>query len=261
MSTAQDDRPYRAASKLRTERSPKRIRAELGGRVALDTTRALLVWEQPHYPTYFVPADDVLAELHDTGDTVPAPDGTPGRAHDLRLGDAVAMGAALTFPEAHDPALLAQVRVAWAAMDAWFEEDEEVFVHPRDPYTRIDALRSSRHVVIALDGVELAETRHPVVLYETGLIPRYYLPPTDVRRELFVPTDTVTHCPYKGSASYLSLVSDELDEPDLAWSYAFPTRESLPIAGLVAFHDERVDVTVEGVRQPRPASHRLPVDV
>jgi uncharacterized protein (DUF427 family) len=254
------DAPFRAGSTVRTERSLKRVRAHLGGRVAFDTVRALLVWEKPQYPTYYIPVHDVLAELPETGGSADAPDGTVGRVHDVRLGDVVATGAATTFPEAHDPALLAHVRIAWKAMEAWFEEDEEVFVHPRSPYVRIDALRSSRHVVIELDGVVLAETRHPVVLHETGLIPRYYLPPTDVRRDLLVPADTATACPYKGTASYWSLEAGELHAPDLAWTYRFPTREALPIAGLVAFYDERVDVTIDDVRQPRPSSPLRPTD-
>jgi uncharacterized protein (DUF427 family) len=256
--TGRDDRPFRAGSELRTERSPKRLRAYLGGRVAVDTVAPLLVWEKPYYPTYYVPVADLLAELVETGSTAWSPDGTDGRAHDVRLGDAVVPGAATTFPEAHEPALLAHVKIAWDAMDAWFEEDEEIFVHPRSPYTRIDALRSSRHVVVEVEGVVLADSHSPVVLHETGLIPRYYLPPTDVRRELFVSSETVTYCPYKGSANYLSLHTGELHVPDLAWSYPFPARESAPIAGLVAFFDERVDITLDGVRQLRPSSPRLP---
>jgi uncharacterized protein (DUF427 family) len=252
------DRPFRAGEALRTERSLKRVRAELDGRVVLDTTRPLLVWEKASYPTYYVPVDDVRAELVATGATARSPDGTDGRVHDLRLGDVVARGAGMTFPDAHEPALLAHARISWDAMDAWFEEDEEVFVHPRSPYTRIDALRSSRHVEVSLAGVVLAESHRPVALHETGLIPRYYLPPTDVRRELFTPSGTVTRCPYKGVASYQSLDAEGLREADLAWSYAFPTRESLPIAGLIAFYDERVDVTLDGVRQPRPSSASLP---
>jgi uncharacterized protein (DUF427 family) len=218
----------------------------------------LLVGEKPSYPTYYVPVADLLAELVETGETASSPDGTDGRAHDVRLGDAVVPGAATTFPDAREPALLAHVKIAWDAMDAWFEEDEEIFVHPRSPYTRIDALRSSRHVVVELEGVVLADSRSPVVLYETGLIPRYYLPPTDVRRELFVSSETVTYCPYKGTANYLSLRSGELQVPDLAWSYPFPVRESTPIAGLVAFPDERVDVTIDGMRQSSPSSPLMP---
>jgi uncharacterized protein (DUF427 family) len=254
------DRTYRAGSRLRTQRSMKRVRAYLGGRPVLDTVRPLLVWEKPYYPTYYIPVGDLLAELVETGDTAEAPDGTPGTTHHLQIGDTAAPSAATTFLDAHDPALLGHVRIRWDAMDAWFEEDEEVFVHPRSPYTRIDALRSSRHVLVEVEGVVVAESSSPVVLHETGLIPRYYLPPTDLRRALFVPSQTVTHCPYKGSATYLSMRAGTLSMDDLAWSYPFPTRESAPIAGLVAFFDERVDLILDGERQPRPDTPLLPIE-
>jgi uncharacterized protein (DUF427 family) len=252
------DRPFRTGSRLRSEPSRKRVRAYLGGHPVFDTVRPLLVWEKPYYPTYYVPVGDLLADLVDTGDTGEAPDGTAAAIHHVQIGDTAAPSAATTFPDAHDPALLGQVRIRFDAMDAWFEEDEQVFVHPRSPYTRIDALRSSRHVTVEVEGVVVADSASPVVLYETGLIPRYYLPPTDLCRELFEPSETVTECPYKGSATYLSLRAGTLRIDDLAWSYPFPTRESVPIAGLVAFPDERVDLILDGVRQPRPDSPVLP---
>lgn len=252
------DRLYRAGSTIRAERSMKRLRAFLDGQVVLDTVRPLLVWEQPHYPSYYVPVADLHAKLVASGETGSSPDGTAARIHHVQIGDSAASGAARTFPDAHDPALLGHVQISWDAMDAWFEEDEEVFVHPRSPYTRIDALRSSRHVIVEVEKVVVAESRNPVVLYETGLIPRYYLPPTDLRRELFVPSSTVTQCPYKGAANYLSLRAGEANVDDIAWTYPFPTRESAPIAGLVAFPDERVELILDGVRQPRPSSPLLP---
>ncbi len=137
-------------------------------------------------------------------------------------------------------------------MDAWFEEDEEVFIHPRDPQTRIAILPSSRHVVVTVDGTVVADSTRPTFLHETGLPMRTYLPKTDVRMDLLTPTETTTGCPYKGFAEYWTLrLSDE--HPDIAWSYRTPLRESLSIAGLVAFYDQRVEVTIDGVAQPRPA--------
>jgi uncharacterized protein (DUF427 family) len=142
-------------------------------------------------------------------------------------------------------ALRDHIRFDWGAMDAWFEEDEEVFTHARDPYRRIDALRSSRHVRVELDGVVLADSRRPTVLFETGLRPRYYLPKVDVRTDLLEPTDTVTSCPYKGQARYWSARVGERVERDVAWSYPTPLPESAPVAGLVCFYDERLDVLVD----------------
>jgi uncharacterized protein (DUF427 family) len=152
--------------------------------------------------------------------------------------------------------LAGTVRFEWDAFDAWYEEDEEVFVHPRNPYTRVDALRSTRCVRIELDGTVLAESASPVMVFETGLPTRYYLNRTDVNFEHLVPTDTVTACPYKGKTSgYWSVRVGEATYPDLAWAYDFPTRQLLPIAGLIAFYNEKVDVFVEGELLPRPTTH------
>ena len=143
-------------------------------------------------------------------------------------------------------------------MDHWFEEDEEVFVHPRNPYTRVDALRSTRRVRVELGGVVLAESSSPVMVFETGLPTRYYLNRTEVHFDHLTATATVTRCPYKGTTTgYWSVVVDGLVHDDLAWSYDFPTRQLLPIAGLVAFYNERVDVSVDGVHQERPRTHFL----
>jgi uncharacterized protein (DUF427 family) len=137
-------------------------------------------------------------------------------------------------------------------MDAWFEEDEEVFTHPRDPYTRVDVLASSRHVRIEVGGVTVAESVKPTLLFETGLPARYYVPKPDVRMDLLVHSDTVSECPYKGQAEYWSVRAGAELHPDLAWSYRAPFEESAKIAGLIAFYDEKVDVYVDGVRQERP---------
>jgi uncharacterized protein (DUF427 family) len=148
------------------------------------------------------------------------------------------------------------VRFAWEALDQWFEEDEEIFVHPRNPYSRVDALRSTRAVRIERDGVVLATSAAPVMVFETGLPTRYYIDQRDVRFEHLVPSDTRTECPYKGRVSgYWSARIGERIHRDLAWMYSFPTRQLLPIAGLVAFLNERVDIFIDGAAQPRPKTH------
>jgi uncharacterized protein (DUF427 family) len=139
-------------------------------------------------------------------------------------------------------------------MDAWFEEDEEVFVHPRSPYTRVDILPSSRHVRVERDGVVLAESTHAHLLLETGLPPRWYLPKVDVRMELLHANDHTSECPYKGEARYWSAHVDGRVVPDIAWSYPTPLPESERVAGLVCFYNERVDLIVDGVRQERPTT-------
>jgi uncharacterized protein (DUF427 family) len=153
------------------------------------------------------------------------------------------------FPELRDA-----VRLEWDAMDAWFEEDEEVFTHPRDPYTRVDILPSSRHVRVEVDGVTVAQSTSPRLLFETGLPVRYYLPKPHVRMDLLTHTGLETHCPYKGRAEYWSVRAGGRLHENLAWSYPAPLPESQKIAGLVCFYDERVDVHVDGVRQERPVT-------
>jgi uncharacterized protein (DUF427 family) len=137
-------------------------------------------------------------------------------------------------------------------MDAWFEEDDEVFVHPRDPYHRVDVLNSSRHVKVTLGGELVAETRRPRLLFETSLPVRYYIPMLDVKMELLDPSDTISRCPYKGVAAYWSVRAGGTVHPDLAWSYRSPIPECPKIENLIAFFNERVDLEVDEERLERP---------
>jgi uncharacterized protein (DUF427 family) len=233
-----------------TEPVPRRVRAFLGGTCVLDTLAARYVWEWPGYPQYYVPVTDVApGVLIDEGvqkQRVPG----PARLHAVSAGGQERPGAAWVQT---DGELRDTVRFDWSALDAWFEEDEQVFVHPRNPYSRTDAVRSSRTVRVEVDGVVLAESSSPVLVFETGLPTRYYLPRTDLRFEHLVPSDTVTACPYKGRTSaYWSARIGDAVHPDIAWSYDFPTRELLPIAGLVAFYNERLDLFVDGRPLDRP---------
>jgi uncharacterized protein (DUF427 family) len=178
------------------------------------------------------------------------------RLHGLRVGEVTRPSSARIYGDDALEGLAGTVRFEWAALDSWFEEDEEVFVHPRNPYTRVDALRSTRRVRIELDGEVLAESAAPVMVFETGLPTRYYLNRTEVNFEHLVPNGTVTACPYKGQTSgYWSVQVGETTYPDLAWAYDFPTRQLLPIAGLIAFYNEKVDVTLDGELLPRPVTH------
>lgn len=238
--------------RVKVERSAKRVRAVFGGRVIADSPRPLLVWEVPYYPTYYLPREDVEDVLVPTGATRHSPSRGEGRLSTVKVGDHEAVEAATEYPDSPIEELRDHVRLDFAAMHAWFEEDEEIFVHPRNPYTRIDVLGSSRHIRVEIDGVAVAESRQPRLLFETGLPTRYYLPKTDVRLDLLEPSDTITRCPYKGEAEYWSVrVGDEL-HPDVAWFYRMPLPESQKVAGLVAFYDEKVDVFLDGVKQERP---------
>ncbi len=139
------------------------------------------------------------AKLEPTGNTEHSPSRGEAEILDVRVEGATAEGAALRYPDSPLAALRDLVRFNWAEMDEWLEEDEPVYTHPRDPYTRVDILASSRRVRVELDGVTVADSVRPHILFETHLPPRYYLPLPDVRTELLIPSDTTSHCPYKGT--------------------------------------------------------------
>jgi uncharacterized protein (DUF427 family) len=238
------------------EPAPRRVRGYLGGEAIFDTTRALYVWEWPNYPQYFIPLADVTKEaLVDEQHTRHTKQG-PAEMHALQAGGQTRSGAARVFTRPSVDRLVETVRYEWAALDQWFEEDEQVFVHPRNPYTRVDALRSTRTVRVELEGVSLAESSSPVMVFETGLPTRYYFNRTEVHFDHLEATDTVTECPYKGTTSaYWSIHTSNAVHRDLAWAYDFPTRQLTPITGLVSFYNERVDITVDGELQRRPITH------
>jgi uncharacterized protein (DUF427 family) len=237
---------------VRAEQGAKRVRAYLGGQLVADTVRPLLVWEVPNYPTYYFPAADVRAELlHADGERAHSTARGDGERYTVKAADREARGAAVHYGADAAEALRDTIRLRWDAMEAWFEEDEEVFTHARDPYTRIDILASSRHVRVEVEGVTLAESSSPRLLFETGLAVRYYLPRPHVRMDRMQLGEKVTHCPYKGRAeSWSARVGKHLRE-DLAWSYPAPLPESQRIAGLIAFYNEKVELYVDGALQER----------
>ena len=240
---------------VRVERGLKRVRAYLGGELVADTIEPLLVWEAPYYPTYYFPAADVTAELLDEGEPAShSPSRGDGKVRSVRAGAAHAHAAALVYEDSPLPELRGTVRLDWDAMESWFEEDEEVYTHPRDPHTRVDILASSRRVRVLLDGAVLADSTSPRMLLETGLPVRYYLPRPHVRMDLLEPSETVTRCPYKGTARTWSVRLGEALHEDLAWSYPAPLPESQKIAGLVCFYNEKLDVELDGVAQERPST-------
>ena len=240
----------------RVEPVPRRIRAVAGGITVVDSLRALYVWEWARYPQYYFPPDEVRTDLLvREGRFESGPFGQV-EVFGLQCGDGVRPGGACIVADSSLPGLAGLVRFEWSAVDGWFEEDEPVHVHPRNPYCRVDALRSTRPVRIELEGILLAETGSPVMVFETGLPTRYYLNRTEVDFSRLVPSATVTECPYKGTTSgYWSALSGDRLHRDVAWSYGFPTGQLLPIAGLVAFYNERVDITVDGRQLARPRTH------
>jgi uncharacterized protein (DUF427 family) len=251
--SATETETTKAGGRIRIEPGAKRVRAYLGGEVVADTIRPVLVWEKPYYPAYYFPVADVRTELLDAdGGVEHSPSRGDGRTYTIRAEGKEAPAAALRYEDSPIEELRDLMRLEWDAMDAWFEEDEEVFTHPRDPYTRVDILASSRHVRVEVDGVTVAESTSPRLLFETGLPVRYYLPKTHVRMDLLTACDSASHCPYKGQAEYWSVRAGDTIHQDLAWSYRTPLPESQKIAGLVAFYNEKADIYVDGVLQERP---------
>ena len=239
--------------RIHIEDGPKRVRTYFGGEVIADSKHLKLVWEVPYYPAYYFPREDVCMErLTLNGRIRHSPSRGEAHSFTVKSGDRQVEDAAWYYPESPVEELRDLIRFEWNAMDGWFEEDEEVFVHPHDPYTRIDILHSSRHVAVEVNGVKIADTHRSTLLFETRLPTRYYIPKVDVRMELLIPSETVTGCAYKGFAEYWSVKAGGETVKDLAWSYKTPLPDSVKIAGLVAFYNERADLIVDGERLARP---------
>lgn len=237
--------------RVRVEQSDRRVRVMLGGEIVADSVRPLLVWEVPYYPTYYFPAEDVKTELLvDTGETRRSPSRGEATQYVVKAGDAE--GAAYSFHEPKISEIADHYVFVWKTMDHWFEEDEEVFVHARDPYTRIDILPSSRRVRVEIDGVTVADSTNASFLFETGLPTRYYLPKTDLRMDLTSPTNLETACPYKGTARYWNVTLEGATHENILWGYDSPLPESQKIGGLVAFYNEKVDIYIDEQLQDRP---------
>jgi uncharacterized protein (DUF427 family) len=235
------------SQRIRIEPNPKWIRGYHQGRLVVDSRDAHFVWEWPYYPAWYFPIADVRGELKENGTTVRSPRRGDGTRYDVLVDGEPIADAAWRHLDSPVEELRGLVRFEWDALDTWFEEDEEVFVHPRSPETRIDALASSRHVRVMVEGEVVADSNRPTILFETGLPPRYYLPQTDVRMDLLTSTETTTGCPYKGFAHYWSVGVAGETYTDLAWGYRTPLPESEAVAGLVCFYNEKVDIEVDGV--------------
>jgi uncharacterized protein (DUF427 family) len=176
-------------------------------------------------------------------------EGTNGRAHLARVTvEDRSTERVIIF---NTPQLNDLVRIEFKALDQWFEEDVPIYQHPKDPYKRIDILKSSRTVKVAVDGVTLAQSSSPLFLLETSLRTRYYLPPTSANWELLTESDTETYCPYKGKANYYNVNINGKEYKDLVWYYKYPTAESAPVAGHLCFYNEKVDIWVDGVQESR----------
>ncbi len=242
--------------KVTLEASPRRVRVKFNGEWIADSVNAHLLFETRHLPVYYFPRADVrMDKLLPTDHHTFCPYKGKASYWTIRVGDKSSENAVWGYPDPYDevPELQDFVAFYWDRVDGWYEEDEEIFVHPRDPYKRVDAIASSRHVEVILGGEVIADTKRARFLFETRLPTRYYIPPEDVRMDLLVPGDKRTACPYKGKARYWSAkVGDELF-PDIVWSYPEPIAECPKIKGHLAFFNEQVDeIRVDGAPVPRP---------
>ncbi|UGY94268.1 DUF427 domain-containing protein [Streptomyces gobiensis] len=261
MGTQSGNRPHRPAPAdgITWEPSERWVRGTKGDVTVVDSRRPILVWERGRpVPLYAFPADDVRTDVLRKA-AKPATGRHSGSTvfYDLELGGEVIENAAWTFPGEQLAGYIAFEWFGRNVLDHWYEEEAEIFVHPRDPHKRVDAIPSSRHVQVEIEGTVVADTRAPVLLFETGLPVRYYLPRDDVRFHLLAPTDLRTQCPYKGTAAeYWSWEGGGGDvPPNVAWSYPDPLPAVQEIRGMVAFYNEAVDIIVDGERLERPVTH------
>jgi uncharacterized protein (DUF427 family) len=238
-----------------SEPCPRRVRVFVGNVAVADSKSVLLLFESMHLPVYYFPPEDVRSDLLEpTAKSTRCPYKGQASYWTIKVGDRVATDAVWSYqdPIAERTDIKGYFAFYWKKVDAWYEEDDEVFVHPRDPHHRVDVVRSSRHIRVELDGETVADSSRPSLLFETGLPTRYYLPRLDVRMDLLEPSTATSQCPYKGVASYWTARVGDRTFQDVAWSYPFPIPECPKIEGLIAFYNERADIWVDDELQERP---------
>lgn len=226
---------------------PWRIRATLGGSTVADSRNVKRLHETAHMPVYYFPLDDLdQTLLQPTDHTTHCPFKGDAAYWSITVGDRTAENAVWGYPEPLDSSPLPSNYVAFDsnAMDAFFEEDDQVFAHPRDPYHRVDVRESSQHVKVTVNGHLIADTTRPKILGETSLPVRYYIPPDDVRTDLLVDSDTTSQCPYKGVASYRSANIDGEIISDVAWTYPEPFPEAARVIDHFCFLGNAVTTDV-----------------
>jgi uncharacterized protein (DUF427 family) len=245
-------------NRVRLEPNDRRLRVLVGGVAIADTTASVYLFETGHLPVYYFPKRDVRFDLlKRTDHSTHCPYKGDAEYWSIVVGDRRIDDAVWSYPSPLPgaPDLSAYAAFYWNKVDNWFEEDEEVFVHARDPYKRVDALRSSRHVQVRVNGETVADTTRPTLLFETGLPTRYYIPKIDVRMDVLRASEVTTSCPYKGTANYYSLAVPGADVVEnIAWFYRTPIPQVPTIENMVCFFNEHVDILVDGDLQERPST-------
>jgi len=240
---------------IRFEPSPRRVRATFGGATVAESSDMRLLYESNHLPVYYFPRTDVCMNLLEPTDhSTNCPFKGNATYYSIRARADVSENAVWSYEAPYDEMteIKDYISFYWDRVDHWYEEDEEIFVHPRDPYHRVDVVRSSRPVKVIVGGETVVESTRALFLYETNLPTRYYIPESDVRMDLFVPTATRTRCPYKGEATYWSARIGGKDFEDIVWSYLEPIPECPRIKGYLCFYNEVVDdILVDGTPVPK----------
>jgi uncharacterized protein (DUF427 family) len=240
---------------------PHRIRAIFAKETIVDSTNVKMLHETGHLPVYYFPEEDLRADLLEPSDkTTHCPFKGEATYRSLRVGERVAPDAVWAYREPIEsaPFLAGHAALVWEAIDEWFVEDEQAFGHPRDPYSRIDVYPTARRVRVLLDGEVLADSHRAMILFESALPPRYYLPAEDVRMELLEASSTKTRCAYKGSASYWHVRLGDTVHEDIVWTYRQPQHDADRVRDLLCFYNERVDIEVEGKPLGRPVTEFSP---
>ena len=246
---------------VKTLQTQRKVQILYGGTYILQTTNAVFVWEHPYYPQYYVPKSELETWSKKHNYTFsPGEDFTSENGNSLATQYTLSVGSkstdnVLAFSDSlrgKAEELQGLVKLDFGEMDQWFEEETPIYVHPKDPFKRIDTLQSTRDIKVSIDGHVIAHTQTSMHLYETGLPVRYYIPLTSVDASVLRSSETRTRCPYKGEAQYWSVEIDGKLYEDLFWYYVNPTLESSMVRGLLCPYNERVDIEVDGVKVERP---------
>jgi uncharacterized protein (DUF427 family) len=236
------------AHKILFEPDGRRLRAFVGDTLVLDTTGAHLLHETGILPVPYVPIADLDADLLERTDTTThCPFKGDASYWSLRAGDDVRVDAVWAYeqPLESAPWLRGFAALYFDRVDRWLVEDEPLAGHLRDPYHRVDVHQSSRAVRVSVGEDLVAQTARPVLLFETSLPVRAYIPRGDLVAGHLAPSPTRTTCPYKGDATYWHVHAAGQRFPDAAWSYELPLAAAMKIAGYVCFAAEGVTVEVQ----------------
>jgi len=234
---------------IKIDKNPRWIRVKFNGEIIANSKNVLTLHERGQLPVYYFPEKDIHKKfLVPTEKSSHCPLKGNARYWSIKVGDQLTENAVWCYenPILESKGIKGYFAFYWDNVDNWFEEEEEIYVHPRDPYKRVDAIESSRHIKVVLNGKTIAESNKPVIVFETGTPVRYYLPVQDVLKEFLEPSNTSTRCPYKGIATYWNVKIDGNEFEDIVWSYENPIPEIQKIAEFLSFYNERVDIYVDG---------------